>query len=107
MCLINFQIVLDDDEYLSEIEGVYNSFEIYTLKFSSNKGNIFGPYGQRLVDYPYFQIFHVKGGKIVGFHGIQGSDSLRSIGFHLAPAEFPEASSIQMCTKPLSNINKL
>jgi len=96
------KIVFDDDEYLTGVVGVYKC-NIKSLTFFSNKGNTFGPFGKKFM-LPYFQSFQVKGGKIVGFHGIQGSSKLKSIGFHIAPVEFPDASSIQMFTKPLLNM---
>jgi len=97
------KIVLDDDEYLTEVEGRYYYFLVYSLTFFSDKGNTFGPYGKEGFRYPPLS-FHLKAGKIVGFHGIQGSFALRSIGFHIAPVESSGKSSIKMSTQTKLNI---
>lgn len=95
--LFVMQIVLEEDEYLTEVIGYYgrlhNLGSINSLTFVSNRNNRFGPYGYEYghADEASAEVkktkFHVKGGKIIGFNGTRGTRQfLPSIGFYVCSA---------------------
>ncbi|KMZ56842.1 hypothetical protein ZOSMA_90G00120 [Zostera marina] len=86
---IRKEIVLEDGEHLTEVRGYYGRLfgmgSISHLTFFSNLDNVFGPYGNDgEIPLEESRPFHVKGEKIVGFHGKAGAQFLSAIGFYMA-----------------------
>ncbi|XP_074567066.1 inactive protein RESTRICTED TEV MOVEMENT 1-like [Curcuma longa] len=78
-------ITLEQDEYLTSINGGYTQFErkkaIKSLKFTTNK-KTYGPFGRKEA-LPFCFNFYFGSGSVCGFHGRSNGNYLVAIGVYI------------------------